>query len=654
MKSIEITKKNKKRKVLLLRDEEKEVRKEIKDQLAQYNIIAPNVYSFVKGKSSKMAVEKIKKNIKYYNYFIKADISNYYECINVERLNEILRKNVKDIILIEKIMNLIDEERKTMDISGLAIGSPLSNILGNIYLSEIDYKYLNRNVLYIRFCDDIFMLSNNKEVFSELREDIEKLELSLNNKKTIEGKSSDKVKFLGNYINAESKISFEEIIKNYSNLNYRDKEHILNSKNMSESEKYVYKILVLGESYEDIVDNLIEKHKYSTIEEINKLKERYDTRELLVNKLLDIFSICDKGYYVSDVKGIKDYRYIDNIMDSSIIRKHINGEVSLAVSLLREDGKSNMAVIDIDDKNADINAIEDGLKSNKLFYYKEYSGMKGFHYWLFFDRFYNVKDINKMINRIKEKNFKDIPIEIIPKHNYLDTAETIIKVPYGIHPISNKRSEFILGNFEEEIQLNTLKISEEAFENFLSEFYIKFPVCKKLLDGCSCIKEIIKEGIIDREMSHYKRLILLYVIKFLDNGEEILHSIFENMDNYSFNITEKNINKAFNNPISCEKIRNYIKNGSGRIKCLCSDSVACPLIKVDDKRYNGMLYREEMKNIIEKIIKLKNEKKSIERNITILQNKLEKIFKLNDSEEVNVELGKLKKRDNKWIIEMEI
>lgn len=208
-----------------------------------------------------------------------------------------------------------------------------------------------------------------------------------------------------------------------------------------------------------------------------------------------------------------------------------------------------------------------------------------------------------MIGDIKKENFKDIPIEVIPKDNYLDIAETIIKVPYGIHPVSRESSYFVERDFEDNI---------------------------------------------------HRRLILLYVIKFLDNGEEILHYIFENMNNYSFNITEKNISKSFSNPISCEKIRNYLRDGSSTIKCLCNGSVSCPLIKVDAKKYSGMLYKDEMKNIIEKIIKLKNEKKSIERNITILENKLEKIFKLNDYDEVNVELGKLKKKDDKWIIEMEI
>ena len=78
MKSIEIIKNNKKRKILLLDDREKLLRKEAKDEIEKYLTINDNVYSFRKGKSVKMAINKIKRNIDSYRYFMKLDIENYY------------------------------------------------------------------------------------------------------------------------------------------------------------------------------------------------------------------------------------------------------------------------------------------------------------------------------------------------------------------------------------------------------------------------------------------------------------------------------------------------------------------------------------------------------------------------------------------------
>ena len=628
MKFIEVVKNNKIRKVLLLENTEKEIRKKVKDELEKYNIVSSNVYSFTKGKSAKMAVEKIKTNIDYYKYFIKIDIKNYYNSINIDKLYNILKLYINDESLLDKVISLVNEERKTMNINRLAIGSPLSNILSNIYLSSVDNKYLNSNEFYVRFCDDIFMLSDNTDVFNELKNDINKLDLTINERKTIMGKSGEKVKFLGFYINKPDKVS--------------------------EAESYLYRILNLGESYEDIIDKLIEEHKYSLIEEINELRIKYDGSDSLINRLINIFSITEKGYYISELNGTKDYKYIDSILDTSVIRKHLNGEISLAVSLAREDDKSNVVVIDIDSKDYNFKKIEESFKNNNIYYYKEFSGMKGYHYWLFFDKFYNIENINKMILKLKEEYFNDIPIEIIPKYESIDEGEKIIKLPYGLHPVNKNKSYFIGDGLEEKLYLNKLKENEEAFNNFLEDFQIKFPEGKKLIDNCSVIKQIIKDGIIEKEMCHYKRLILLYVIKFLDNGAEMLHYIFENMNNYSFNITERNIDKSFSNPISCEKIKSYIKDENNIIKCNCNKYVSCPLIKVDSDKFSGILYKEEMKNIIEKIIKLKDERKSINRNITILENKLEKIFNLSGDDEANIEMGKLKRKDGKWVIEMEI
>lgn len=659
MKVIEITKNKKTRKILLLSDNEKVLRKKIKDELEKYNIVASNVYSFTKGKSVKMAVEKIRKNIDYYNYFMKLDLKNYYGSIDLEKLFNIIKCKTNDTKLVNQIRDITLEEKKFMKEPGISMGSPLSNILANIFLCDIDNKYVNFEGIYVRFCDDIFVLCNDKCVFTEIKDAIRSINLKINDSKTFIGQAGDSVMFLGKTIVKqadEDNLSFEEIISKYKNksINERkDKLELIRNK-FSEAETYVYEIVILGEAYEEIVDKLIEEHKYSIIEQINVLKNTFDLEDSLDNKILEIFSIRQKGYYISTVNGFKDYNYIDNIIDINVVRRHLNGEISLAVRLDREDDRSNIAVLDIDNINADIIKIENALSNNNIHYYKEFSGMKGFHYWIFFDMYYPISSINEMLLKIKELYFNDIPIEITPKADFLSETEQIIKIPYGIHPVNHMKSYFIGKDFKDSILLNKLTISEETYEKFIAKFEVAFPEGKKLIDNCSVVKQIIKEGIIERKMSHYKRLIILYVMKFLDNGAEMIHYILQNTDNYSFNITERNINKSFPNPISCQKIKTYVKDENYRIKCLCIDKVDCPLTKVDNMKYNDILYKEEIKRIIEEIIKLKNERKLINRNISALENKLEKIFDIAGIEETTLELGNLKRKNNKWIVEMEI
>lgn len=638
MKSIEIIKNNKKRKILLLDDREKLLRKEAKDEIEKYLTINDNVYSFRKGKSVKMAINKIKRNIDSYKYFMKLDIENYYGTINLQKLYDLLEKNINDLELIEKIKNYLNEENEIMEGKGLFLGSPLSNILSNIYLSDVDNKYSKLNCIYVRFCDDIFILSDETELFSLLKDDIKKLDLKINERKTIIGSYGYSVKFLGEYIKKSANNKYEQL---------------LNSDN--EAEKYAYKIFALGEPYEDVVEELIEEHKYSVIEEINLLRDKYDGEDVLTNKLLDIFSIRERGYYVSNVSGKKEYIYKDKFLSKDIIKKHLNGEISLAVEIDREDDKANMVVIDIDNMSYDLKKLEAALSENNFIYYKEFSGMKGYHYWIFLDRFYTLESINNAINDIKDNSFSEIHIEIIPRNKNYDIAEKVIKLPYGRHPVSGKMSYFEGEGLEGELKLNRLKQSEKAYYDFIQEFNNKFPEGMELLNNCSAIKAIVKEGIIEKEMSHYKRIILLYIMKFLDSGIEMLHYILQNMNNYSFNITERNIEKAYNTPITCEKIKEYIKGNENGIKCTCnSREVVCPLAKVNSEKYNGILYKEEMKKVVDKIIELKNERRLMDRNITMLENKLERIYDLCGGKEAELESGKLIKKGNKWIIETEI
>ena len=61
-----------------------------------------------------------------------------------------------------------------------------------------------------------------------------------------------------------------------------------------------------------------------------------------------------------------------------------------------------------------------------------------------------------------------------------------------------------------------------------------------------------------------------------------------------------------------------------------------------------------MKKVVDKIIELKNERRLMDRNITMLENKLERIYDLCGGKEAELESGKLIKKGNKWIIETEI
>ena len=75
---------------------------------------------------------------------------------------------------------------------GIPQGSPISDILSNIYMYEFDMEISNyvgsiNGAVYRRYCDDIFIMvpmARANEVFKKVSDTIKLLELELNNKKT--------------------------------------------------------------------------------------------------------------------------------------------------------------------------------------------------------------------------------------------------------------------------------------------------------------------------------------------------------------------------------------------------------------------------------------------------------------------------------------
>ncbi|OFI07051.1 CRISPR-associated endonuclease Cas1 [Clostridium acetireducens DSM 10703] len=54
------------------------------EKIEEYVVFSDNVYSFLKGKHAKQAVDKINDNIEKYKYFIKCDIKSFFPSINKE------------------------------------------------------------------------------------------------------------------------------------------------------------------------------------------------------------------------------------------------------------------------------------------------------------------------------------------------------------------------------------------------------------------------------------------------------------------------------------------------------------------------------------------------------------------------------------------
>lgn len=165
------------------------------------------------GKGTLRAVQRLhywlkqvgKKEEKF--YYLKLDVSKYYYRVDHEILINILRKKIKDDEMIELLKTIINYDGTLFGLKvngdvnnpedrlsgkGIPIGNLTSQMFANLYLNELD-QYCKRILsikYYVRYMDDIIILSNDKKKLHEYKELIqtfveEKLKLNLNKKTTI-------------------------------------------------------------------------------------------------------------------------------------------------------------------------------------------------------------------------------------------------------------------------------------------------------------------------------------------------------------------------------------------------------------------------------------------------------------------------------------
>ncbi len=170
-------------------------------------------YGCIVGKGIHSAIKRLQYWLRQINrreekyYFLKLDISKFYYRVDHEILLNIIKNKVadKDVIgLLDEIINcsdtafglpagvnIEDTDERLFD-KGMPIGNLSSQMFANIYLNEVD-QYIKRKLrvhYYIRYMDDMIVLSDNKKQLHELKQSIEqflneKLKLDLNSKTCI-------------------------------------------------------------------------------------------------------------------------------------------------------------------------------------------------------------------------------------------------------------------------------------------------------------------------------------------------------------------------------------------------------------------------------------------------------------------------------------
>jgi len=166
-----------------------------------------NSYGFRPRRNAHQALNQCKDYITVeYKYAIDMDLEKFFDTVNQSKLIEVLSRTIKDgrvISLIHKYLNagVVVRNKFEETNAGVPQGGPLSPLLSNIMLNELDKELENRGHRFVRYADDLVILCKSKRSAERTLTNIipfieNELFLRVNKEKTVVTYISN-IKFLG-------------------------------------------------------------------------------------------------------------------------------------------------------------------------------------------------------------------------------------------------------------------------------------------------------------------------------------------------------------------------------------------------------------------------------------------------------------------------
>jgi RNA-directed DNA polymerase len=189
-------------------------------------------YGFRPERNQRQAVEAAQQIVQSgKEYVVDIDLSKFFDRINHDRLIHRLGQQVKDkrvLRLIGMILRsgIMDKEGLSTPTEGSVQGSPLSPLLSNVVLDELDKELERRGLEFCRYADDCNIFVKTERAANRIMQSVKKfieskLKLKVNEEKSKVAKSN-RVKFLGmtivNGLIAISKAAFNKAMEKVKSL----------------------------------------------------------------------------------------------------------------------------------------------------------------------------------------------------------------------------------------------------------------------------------------------------------------------------------------------------------------------------------------------------------------------------------------------------
>ena len=268
-------------------------------------------YAYRSDKSALMAVDILEQEIvkKKYMWSAKLDIASFFDCILLEKLQNMLKKRIREEDVIDLIMQQlkapsIGEEGELVEKkTGIYQGSSISPVLSNIYMDDFDHVMETEDIFFLRYSDDMVLLGYDREnvecIVEKIGAIIGKLGLSLNEKKTYIRPIEQGFGFLGYYFDNRGKaipgkasekleISLEDIWLTQSNLTLSER-LLKGSQILNGWEQYYREERPIKSIYEYVVLVYMMRYKAEIRDFAERRKEFVNSYKDIAKYLVDVW-----------------------------------------------------------------------------------------------------------------------------------------------------------------------------------------------------------------------------------------------------------------------------------------------------------------------------------------------------------------------------
>ncbi len=228
-------------------------------------------FGFRKGKSQHQAINHVQGHVKEgYEWAVSIDLKNFFGEIPHELIFQMIRRRIAD----ERVTTLIARALKAgvmvdgvleKTTKGCPQGSPLSPMLSNIVLNELDQELEKRGLKYSRWADDFVIVVKSERSAQRVKENtikyLEKLGLKVNEEKSKVSRIQD-VEYLGIQIRRGKKA-----IGVKARRNFKDRVKAETRRNNPQS---------MWRNIEELNKYLIGWIGYYKVQEFKKIFKEYD------------------------------------------------------------------------------------------------------------------------------------------------------------------------------------------------------------------------------------------------------------------------------------------------------------------------------------------------------------------------------------------